>query len=54
MIYKRDRMKKQITNVVILSRGFVTREAGFKMSTSFAIWPSEKYEVKFNHSQYQF
>jgi len=47
-VQKGDRMRKcsqaNIENSLIC---FTTREEGFKMSTSFAIWPSERYEVSF-------
>ena len=45
-IQNRDRMRKCSANCIVnFLSCFITREEGFKMSTSFAIWPSERFEV---------
>ena len=45
---KEDRTRKcPQANIDYSLTCFITREEGFKMSTSFAIWPSERYEVSF-------
>lgn len=46
-ISKGDRMRTLSVNTANSLFFFITREEGFKMSTSFAIWPSERFEVRF-------
>ena len=38
-------MRKCSANIENCLTCFITREEGFKMSTSFAIWPSARFEV---------
>ena len=44
-IQKGERIRKCPANTENPLSYFITREEGFKMSTSFAIWPSERFEV---------
>jgi len=43
---KGERMRTLSVNTANSLFFFITREEGFKMSTSFAIWPSERFEVR--------
>ena len=45
-VQKRDRMRRCSANTENSLSCFIIREEGFKMSTSFAIWPSERFEVR--------